>query len=283
MEIAPAVLTRGESETATWEIVERQAHPALRPYLTAYTGYSEFSPIESRRLHVPHDAVVLIFSLGPVLRVLDARNPASFQTEHRSFVAGLHDGPVVTAYTGASAGIQANITPLGAHLLLDVSMDSVANRVISLDDVPGLRYGRLIDQIVETTDWEARFDILERFLAGRLAEASPSPMVAQAWSVLARSGGIVNLDQLAGQLNLSHKQLITGFRQQVGLTPKRAARVLRFDRAVGQMAGPSVCLAEVAHQCGYYDQAHFNREFREFSGKTPTEYLASRMPIGVAG
>ena len=293
MELAPAVLTSGETESGSWEIVVRKAHPALQPYLSAYTGYSEFSPSELRRLQVPHDAVVLIISLGPVLRVLDARNPASFHTDHRSFVAGLHDGPVVTAYTGASSGIQVNVTPLGAHLLLDISMDSVANRVVPLEDVPGLRFSRLIDQVMDTPDWDDRFDIVESFFAQRLAERAPSPVVARAWQALSASAGAVNLARLSADLDLTHRELIATFRQHIGLTPKRAARVLRFHRAVGLLAAPfphrvppadglTTCLADIAYDCGYYDQAHFSREFREFSGKTPTEYLASRMPVGVS-
>jgi AraC-like DNA-binding protein len=74
------------------------------------------------------------------------------------------------------------------------------------------------------------------------------------------------------------------FRREVGLPPKRAARVLRFHHAVGRInADQFVSLSAVAAECGYYDQAHFTREFREFAGRTPTEFIRSRLPVGVGG
>ena len=88
------------------------------------------------------------------------------------------------------------------------------------------------------------------------------------------------------QTGWSHRRLIGAFRDQVGLAPKALARVLRFQRAASSLReGGRDRLADVAYDCGYYDQAHLNRDFRQFAATTPSEYAARVLPAGggVAG
>jgi len=100
------------------------------------------------------------------------------------------------------------------------------------------------------------------------------------------SGGRANVSGLVDELGWSHRRLIARFREGIGLAPKTLGRVLRFERVSRLLqAVQEPRLAEVALDCGYYDQAHLNRDFREFTGTTPGEYLARRLPPGggVAG
>ena len=84
---------------------------------------------------------------------------------------------------------------------------------------------------------------------------------------------------VGGRAGCSRRHLAAQFREHVGLPPKLLARILRFDRVIALLrhAEPERW-AEVAYDCGYYDQAHFNRDFRQFAGSTPGAFLASRMP-----
>jgi AraC-like DNA-binding protein len=84
---------------------------------------------------------------------------------------------------------------------------------------------------------------------------------------------------LSGAIGCSRKHLISEFRQHIGLSPKPLARILRFNRAV-QVIEKSrrVAWAALAHDCGYYDQAHFIRDFHAFAGSTPGEFLRHRLP-----
>jgi transcriptional regulator GlxA family with amidase domain len=107
----------------------------------------------------------------------------------------------------------------------------------------------------------------------------PSPEVGWAWERLVASGGAVPIGRLAKEVGWSHRHLIVRFRQQVGLGPKTAARLVRFDgvcRHLDQARG-RLDWGRVAAEAGYADQAHLIREFRQFTGTTPTEFLA-RMP-----
>jgi AraC-like DNA-binding protein len=86
-----------------------------------------------------------------------------------------------------------------------------------------------------------------------------------------QSGGAVAVETLAAELGWSRRHFAARFRAEVGMAPKALARLLRFERAVERLRGGEE-LAMIALGCGYYDQAHFNRDFRAFTGTTPTAY-----------
>ena len=85
---------------------------------------------------------------------------------------------------------------------------------------------------------------------------------------------------LTAELGVSRQYLATRFRDEVGLPPKTVARIVGFQRAIGLLGADHAHLKRIAHDCGYYDQAHLNRDFRELAGSTPTEFLARRLPDG---
>jgi AraC-like DNA-binding protein len=91
-----------------------------------------------------------------------------------------------------------------------------------------------------------------------------------AWQRLLATDGAAPIGDLAQELGWSRRHLAARFRTELGMPPKAVARILRFERAVARLrAGDD--LAELALDCGYYDQAHFNRDFRAFADATPTE------------
>jgi transcriptional regulator GlxA family with amidase domain len=95
------------------------------------------------------------------------------------------------------------------------------------------------------------------------------------------SRGRTAVGALATELGWSHRRLIARFREQVGMPPKTIGRLLRFENVSrALMARPEPPLAEVAFDCGYYDQAHLNRDFRDFAGMSPGAFLAARLPEG---
>jgi AraC-like DNA-binding protein len=276
---APLSIVRHDSPLGRWEMARREAHPRLRGTVRDYVGYLEATPEPLRRREVPSGDVTLIISLGPAIEVFDAARRGGRYT---SFVTGIWDGPAVTEHAGFQHGIEVNLTPLGTHRLLGLPMHHLANAVIELDDLLGAEVARLAERLHDAPDWGARFDLLDAALAARLARARPSsPGVAWAWGRLRATHGAVTVGALTEELGWSRRHLAAQFREQIGLPPKLLGRILRFDRVVTLLRSREPeRWAEVAHGCGYYDQAHFNRDFRQFAGATPTEFLASRLPDG---
>jgi len=267
------VIEHHASPTGEWETATRAPHPALAPLVArGYLGYVERAA-PPRRLEVPHAAIVVIINLGPPLAVDDS-GPLG------SFVAGLYDRAVVTHQPGEQSGIQLDLTPLGARMLLGLPMRHLARQVVELEDVLG---GTLAAELRDRDDWASRFDRLDAFLLGRLDRATqPRPDVAFAWSRLVATHGAVGVAQLCAELGCSRRHLAARFGDDVGLAPKAVARILRFQRVLDLLAaeGGAGRFAEIAACGGYYDQPHLNRDFRELAGCTPTEYLARLLPEG---
>ncbi len=98
------------------------------------------------------------------------------------------------------------------------------------------------------------------------------------------SMGTVTVDELRRALYVSERTLERRFRSEVGVSPKQAARIARFQAATRKLlASPRVSLGRVAHECGYYDQAHFNREFRTLAGISPGQWRAQTPGVEAPG
>ena len=159
---------------------------------------------------------------------------------------------------------------------------SCRGRSPPLEDLLGPPARLYAEQLFEAPDWPARFELVEAFVGARVEAArSPSPDVAWAWRRLRETGGRLSIGSLTAELGCSRRHLTARFREQIGPPPKAAARILRFRRAVALLGrDDGRRLAEIALGCGYYDQAHLNRDFRELAGTSPTAYLRSRLPDG---
>jgi AraC-like DNA-binding protein len=254
-------------------------HPALARHVVRYLGYREYSRTPVRRRQAPTASCPLIISLGPQIRLYGPAGPSV----PASFLAGMHDGPVLTEFVGHQYGLQVDLSPLGVFALLGRPMPELTNVAPQLTelDVPDL--AGLPARLAAAPDWPRRFALLDDVLLRRLdaSAARPDPEVAWAWRRLVRSGGRVGVQALADDTGWSRRHLLTRFRGQVGLTPKTAARVLRFEHAVRLLAPASIygspptitppTISDVAATCGYADHAHLVREFHALGGCTPTE------------
>ncbi|MBO2464072.1 helix-turn-helix domain-containing protein [Actinomadura violacea] len=254
-----------------WLEATGRPHRALRPFLRTYQGYWEPEAVPFRMRTLPTRCAVVIVNLGPPMRLV---TPASPGTEYGSFVAGMHDGHGEYTTPGGQHGVQLDITPLGAYTLLGVPMARLTNAAVELPDLLGPGAAALVERLAGTPSWAARFDLLDAFLLRRL-EIGPVPdaEVARAWRLLDGSGGAVGVARLAADVGWSRRHLTQRFTEQAGLPPKVMGRVLRFQRAVGLLSRGGLGLAEAAAVCGYYDQAHLNREFRAMAGCTPSQLL----------
>ncbi len=245
---------------------ESRPSEPVRTLLTRnYLGFTQPATSGERWLATPTPTATVILNMG-----------AAFGGLPGAFVTGLTDTHAVIDQFGAIECVDLKLTPLGAYTLLGVPMDELTGAVVDLADVLGPAGARLTERLANTPDWADRFAVLDGFLTDRAARGpEPAPEVAWAWRRLGESGGTVPIGALAHEVGWSRRHLVTRFRQQVGLPPKTVARIVRFSRLLRRVGGAE--LSRVAAECGYYDQAHMNRDFREFAGTTPTDYL-SRLP-----
>jgi len=281
-------ISHHDGESARWTMVHRAPHPALAGVVAgAYCGYVEDASAPFRRREVANGRVAMIVNLGAPLDLVEMTHSPSGGAQLTSFVAGLHEGYALTEHHGDQHGVQIDLTPIGAGRLLGGAAPDVANACTPLDDLLGPTASELTERLAETTDWPARFEIVDRLLLRLLDGApDPDPAVAWAWAQLEHSAGRVPVGVLADEIGWSRRHFGVRFRTEVGLAPKATGRVLRFRRACDLLdAGPVRSIADLAAACGYADHSHLVREFRVLGGCTPSQYVADRLPDGggVAG
>ena len=256
-----------------FDLCRRKPPPGLAGMVDDIVGYRETVPGAFRQIETASLAVPLIVSFGEPWEIALGRTPGR-DDRIASFAAGLCSGPVVIHSFGGAHCLQINFTPLGAFRFFGLPMHELAARMVPLDDLPRRPFSDFAARLADASDWERRFDIAEAFLARRInAGQSASDAVAWAYGRILRSGGRARIDAIARTLEWSRKHLAYRFRFEIGLGPKAVARIVRFNRATGlAQDGQKTDWADVAAACGYADQAHLVREFRELAGTTPAKW-----------
>jgi AraC-like DNA-binding protein len=246
-------------------MVRADPAPALRGHVAAYYGFREQTGSPLRRREGPGTAAVVVVSFGESWLIDGALR--------ESFAAGLHDRQVTTEHGGRSFGMQIDLAPQAAFALFGEPMHTLAGLTVPLEDV--LEEPGLVERLYESGSWPARFALLDRVLSRRLADAPERCRgVAWAWQRLVATGGRVRIERLAEELGWSRKRIAARFREQIGLTPKAAARLIRFERARALTErSPARDWARIALDCGYYDQSHLINDFRSVTGRSPETFF----------
>ena len=257
------------------EYVRRPAGARVRPFAGWYSGYRDVGVAPAVHRGLPSPFLTLIVTLDDPLRVAAHPDPATPPGRYDTLLGGLHTTPATIVHDGRQSGIQVGLSPLGARTLLGLPAGALANVDVSASDVLGPFADELRDRVRSVPTWAERFRIVDEMLAARCAPAAlPPPEVVHAWRLLQSSGGTVSTAELAREVGWSARYLSRRFNVEIGLSPKTAARVARFDVTRRRLQDGATSLAALAAACGYYDQAHLTREFSGFAGCPPARWLA---------
>jgi AraC-like DNA-binding protein len=221
---------------------------------------------------VPHPALTVLFDLGDTPIVVEEGNG---QQQRERVVAGLAPkGARGRGLAGTFECLQVRLSPAVAYSVLGASSE-LGGRMVALDDLWGRDAVRTQEQLRAAGSWDDRFAIAEAAVARRSdSRRVVDREVSVAWERMVASRGLVRVERLAAEVGWSRRRLWSRFRSQIGLTPKRAAQLVRFDHAAHHLvAGHGA--AQVAADNGYVDQSHLNREVLAFAGVTPTAIAAA--------
>ena len=247
---------------AVWDIAT-PSRPGRLPGVTM-AGFRERATDLVDLQVVPYPAVTVAIDLGDGFIVDDA----SGRQQRGSVVVGLAPSGIRARGRDIEC-LQLRLSPVLAHAVLG-AFPEMEGTMVALEDLWGRDAARVQDQLRAVGSWDDRFAIAEAALARRReAGRTVDPEVAFAWEQMATSRGRVRVERLASEVGWSRKRLWSRFRFQIGLTPKRAAQLIRFDHAAHRLAaGHSATL--VAAESGYADQSHLHRDVMAFAGVTPT-------------
>jgi AraC-like DNA-binding protein len=278
----------------------------LRPFVSGYAGYRQEGVAPARHRGLPSPELTFIVTLDDPLAIDAHPDPGQPAESYDTLLGGLHTSPALVSHQGRWSGVQLGLTPLGARTLLGVPAAELANWDAEATDVVGGFAAQLRELVVQQPTWAGRFAVLDELLARRAAQCGADrsvevrPEVRYAWRRLRQTRGSVGVAELADETGLSARRLGALFRAEIGLAPKEAGRVFRFTHArrrIGQVmggggadgggadGGVAACatFANLAVECGFYDQAHLAREFRALAGCPPSVWLAEEFRFVQAG
>jgi AraC-like DNA-binding protein len=259
------------------ESVVRSPAPALRPYIDEYIGYRLLGHESGVHRGLPSGHLTFIVSIGPTIDTIAQTDPQQSPERYRFVLGGLAASHALIAHDGNQEGVAIALTPVGSRALLGLPAGALWNTSVEAAEIMGGTGRELWERLQATTGWAARFAVCDEILLRALrANVGVADELREAWRLISVSHGSVPIADLAGEIGWSRRHLALRFGDEFGLSPKTAARVVRFARARHLLrSAERPALAEVAAACGYYDQPHLNRDFVELAGCPPGEWLAA--------
>jgi AraC-like DNA-binding protein len=224
----------------------------------------------ARERVLPTGEMHLVFRVsGPEVRLFESSEDRHGESVGFAVIGGPRSEAYLKRTVGGAVSIGAILNAGAAWPLFGAQAWEFAGRHVKLTDVWGMDGERALDRIVCAGSAERELEEFESLLAARLPRVrSLHPAVAATLRGIETGSSIRDVVRASG---FSHRYVSGVFRQTIGFSPKLYARVRRFERAMHEMRR-GVSLVDVALDCGYSDQSHLQREFREIAGITPLEY-----------
>ncbi|MFJ2770930.1 helix-turn-helix domain-containing protein [Streptomyces sp. NPDC087300] len=281
-------MTYAQRTTRTRHAAQEDIHPRLRPGVLCYRGYDghqgrrdsgRTTPVGPASVaELRPDVVTLHLGFDHPVRVWDSRGehePPSGGRELTSFAAGLSTHARAVLHPAGSCALEVLLEPWAAFTLFGTAMHTITHSVVAPVTALDSRIRPLHDALAAVSSWPERFAVLDRALTGwSTAGQASSPELVRAWLTVRRTGGTVPIRRLAQQSGWCWRRLEYRFRQQIGLAPKAAARVVRLRRVLVLLTRGDA-LADTAARCGFSDQAHLSREVKTMTGRTPGQLVAA--------
>jgi AraC-like DNA-binding protein len=265
----------------------RWTHTEWRPpHLTAVVDaiwHFEGKTALPRERLFPAAHLEMILHIGARFRDVDASG-VTREEFPRACLTGMQLAPsVIEAPAEPCCVMGIRLRPIGAYMLLGRPAVLAQGATFDLTDVLGTEVAELTERCQSMRSAEERLRFVGGWLSGLHARAHDAhPAIAWVTRQLERTGGRESIAALRTQTGLGAARLVDTFRDHVGTSPKRYARVLRFQRALSLLQGGGA-LSDAAMAAGFYDQPHMNADFREFAGMTPAQFVAAaRYPNGAS-
>lgn len=243
----------------------------LQPWVECYWHVQLYTGMEGKRETImPNGKVEMIFALEGDYRVGNRR---TYRMKH-AWLSGLQEEPLHIEYSGASNLIGIRFHPSGLFPFLQIPISETANEVEPLEMIWGSFADEIFESLSETGTIEDIFSKLDVFLHRKIIPAKEnqhSVIKKVIDEICFRQAHSFSL--IAEEMGYSERHLNRLFKDMTGISPKLMARIFRFEKASKQLfKGTDSGNAADFLELGYYDQSHFIREFKRFSGMTPGEY-----------
>lgn len=249
--------------------------PTLAPFVKYYWVFERNYLVPAIERGIPIGCMQLVFHRKNCVfsTAINDFQPKAFIEGQMSSYWDLH-------YEGENETIAVTLTPHGAQAFLGTSIVEFYNKNIPIECVADKQLSELQQAVLDADDKMECIGIIERYLLKRLTQLNPNIASYEYTIQQMESNSNTSIKQLSNISNICYKQFNRRFVNNIGINPKYLTRIIRFQKTLSVLQnGGSYNLTELAFKCGYYDASHILKEFREFSGYTPNEYMSMYNPF----
>jgi AraC-like DNA-binding protein len=244
--------------------------PELSPFIKSYRVIE--TPAEVVNHVLPETSPVMVFRLSGQVCV---NHHGETNMLEPIVVSGLRKSGRAMQYGSGTINILVNFREGGIAPFVREPLHELSDASIPMSSLDGFRdTGLLEEQLAEQPSHEARIALIERFLLRRVSGKTPDNMVLVAIQKIHNAGGQLRMRELAASLHVSQDVFEKRFRRVAGLSAKQFAYIVKMKSVVAKGRSGQT-LAQIALDAGYFDQPHFNKDFKLFTGFTPTEFFKS--------
>ncbi|QYJ67431.1 AraC family transcriptional regulator [Flavobacterium litorale] len=235
--------------------------------------------LHERERVFPDGCIELIFNYGDRFRKYDTEN--TFHIQPSSFIHGQLKTYFELQATGKVGIFSVRFHPAGLQPFISFNVDSFTNTTLTVNEVWGQDGETLATKVLNCCTHEERIKTLENFLINKkqLLKINTSP-VEYCVNKIIDTIGAVSTESLSVELNISKRQLERRFIATVGISPKLLARIVRFQHILQLIESETFkSFTTVAYEGGFYDQAHFIKDFKDFTGLNPKQYFSENLEM----
>lgn len=250
-------------------------HPDLKSAVKFFwTLEIPAQPDVQRQLILPDGCIDIIFILGDDVKRYTSGD--DFIIQPREMVLGQITEPFYVEPTGSVNSFAARFYPYGFANFVEIPINQLANKETPLHILFGEQASKtLANQVNQATDTAQRIKILENFLIDKLNESSTiDNIVKKTVDTLLETKGTSSINKILGDELSKRRQLERNFAKQIGISPKQLGKMIRLQATLKLLLNQQgENLTEIGYESDYYDQAHFIKDFKEFTGTTPKDFL----------
>lgn len=254
--------------------------PHLAPLIKCFWSLESLAtPEPEKQTIIPDGCMELIIHYGDLYQQFQ-EDGSSF-VQPRSFVFGQLSNTLEIAPTGKTGIIAARFHPDGFIPLATIPLATMENRAVPLPELFGAEGDFLEKTVLAAPTQAERIQHIETFLLARLNRLEVlDRIVKSSIAILISQAGQVKVEEMAEKLNINRRKLERKFSANVGLSPKQLSKIIRLQAALKQLnQNTELSLTELAYQNGYFDQSHFIKDFKAFTGISPKQFYAEHLQL----
>jgi len=244
-------------------------HPNLEPFIECYWMMYSEDPAPKVEKIIPDGFTELIFNYGSVYK---ACMKGDWQLQSPNLLAGQITGYFYLENTGPTGSFAVKLKPAALTQLFNLKMDEYVDKIVDLDTLPHSGLVQLKEVLLPFQDEQQVKQQLDEHFMLLSKNAAENP-VKEALELIFQTNGMATVAELSGVAGVGERQLERLFRRYIGLSPKYYSRIIKFNYIFQLMKAGNNSWADIVFESGYYDQSHFIRNFKSFTGEDPTGYF----------